>query len=149
MPRYNYMCSKECKFGDALKPDFNGLDLQELFGKPTPALYTERGFTQKEQILESRIVWEVSHSIAESPEILCPHCGAKAQRTMLGINTTFYFRGEGLVRDKAGARRDMNLHTLLNDDPYAHMRQPGEVDDMANRLRKGGQHNPNRQYFTT
>jgi hypothetical protein len=32
----------------------------------------------------------------------------------------------------------MNLHTLVNNDPYAGMREKGEVDDMAQRLRAGG-----------
>lgn len=87
----------------------------------------------------------VEHGMTETPEIKCPKCSSNAQRIFI-VAPEFYTRGYGYC-DKTGARRDMNLYKLVNDDPYGHMRQPGEKDDMANKLRKGGKFNPNRQYI--
>lgn len=92
-------------------------------------------------------VHDVFHKMSEDPEILCPQCQNACFRT-IGATITHYVRGSGLARDKAGAKRDQNLHTLLNDDPYARYRERGERDDLADRLRKGGRHNPNTKYFT-
>lgn len=70
--------------------------------------------------------------------IECPVCGKKMTKT-----TTFrghMFVSGGGWRDKEGARRDMHKWTLQNKDPYDHMRQSGEVDDMVQRLEKVGKH---------
>jgi putative FmdB family regulatory protein len=86
----------------------------------------------------------VSHGMMEKPEVKCERCGSKnTQRTFIAA-PEFYTRGYGYC-DKKGARRDMNLHKLVNDDPYASMRQPGEKEDLAQKLRQGGKHNPRRK----
>lgn len=97
---------------------------------------------------ESRLVWAVSHGMSEKPDVKCPITGTPAIKTMLGIGPAeFWIRGNGLAKDIAGARRDMNLHKLTTDDPYPTMREPGEADDLAHRLRRGGKYNPKTQYF--
>jgi hypothetical protein len=57
-----------------------------------------------------------------------------------------YIRGNGWL-DKEGRRRDMHLWKLKNDDPYANMRERGEADDMATRLRRGGMFNKKQKHF--
>lgn len=83
------------------------------------------------------IVFEVRHGISEKPTIKCPLCGKTNCERALLDNPVSYTRGYGWL-DKRGRNRDMNLHKLVNDDPYGHMRETGEADDLANRLRTGG-----------
>ena len=69
----------------------------------------------------------------------CPKChGQNTISNLFGQETMSWIRGNGIVNDKAGARRDMNRHTLENNDPYGHMRQSGEVDHMLDQCRRGG-----------
>lgn len=56
---------------------------------------------------------------------------------MWGVTFHSYTKGNGYM-DKAGCHRDMNLYKLTKEDPYAHMRQPGEADDLAQKLRNAG-----------
>jgi putative FmdB family regulatory protein len=93
-------------------------------------------------------VHDVFHKMSEDPDVPCPECQNACFRTFNKCTVTGYIRGYGMARDKAGAKRDQNLHTLLNGDPYATHRERGEADDLADRLRKGGKHNPNTKYFT-
>jgi len=70
----------------------------------------------------------------------CPKCGGtKTYTSFTENNIMCYIRGDGLVKDKGGARRDMHKHHLQNNDPYGYMRQPGEVDHMIDRLERAGQ----------
>lgn len=88
---------------------------------------------------EEWVVFEVQHSIKQQPKIICPECkGSNCERAILSTPES-WTRGYGWL-DKGGRRRDMNLFHLENKDPYGHMRQKGEADDLANRLRKGGKH---------
>ena len=149
MASYNYMCGC-CKYSDL--DDWGEKDpkevLRNLFGKKV-CVYAEN-----EDWDSSRLVWEEWHSFSENPEIICPNCDSKASRTLLGVKVSFYIRGDGMAKDKQGARRDMHLHKLVNDDPYAYMRESGEADDLAQRLRRAGKHGydgngrPKTQYFT-
>jgi len=129
MPIYHYKCSKNCTLGEINSPEFKNVnDNYNFIIEPNVQFITD-----------SRIIWEVEHGMFKSPEIICPYCSSKAEKTMLGISApVFYFRGEGLVRDKVGAKRDMNLHTLRNNDPYSGIRDPGEADDLADRLQRAG-----------
>lgn len=69
----------------------------------------------------------------------CPKCGGrKTIPNYYGQNNMSWVRGNGIVNDKAGARRDMDRHTLVNNDPYGYMRQPGEVDHMLDQSRRRG-----------
>lgn len=92
------------------------------------------------------LIFETNHGMNEKPKVKCPKCG--------GINTeqTFrtvplsYIRGYGWL-DVKGRRRDLNLYTLRNRDPYEHMREAGEADDLAHRLKAGGKFNTNPKTF--
>jgi predicted nucleic acid-binding Zn ribbon protein len=89
---------------------------------------------------EEWVVFEVSHGINEKPKIKCPVCkGQKIERAYLENCQAIYTKGYGWM-DKKGRRRDMNLYKLVNDDPYVGMREKGEQEDLAQRLRVGGKH---------
>lgn len=73
----------------------------------------------------------------DSPK--CPKCGGNNTRqSHLDNNLICYIRGNGIVTDRDGARRDMNRFHLVNQDPYSNMRQSGEVDHMLDRMRDSG-----------
>jgi hypothetical protein len=129
MANYNYRCTEDCLLKDLPDDKHDGLILMSTRG--------------------GELVWEVSHGMSEEPDIKCPLCGAEAIKTLLGVPfPEAYIRGNCYL-DKEGCRRDMDLYKLnKGQDPYAHMRQPGELDDLKNRLRRGGKHNPKTKYFT-
>jgi predicted nucleic acid-binding Zn ribbon protein len=133
MATYNYMCSNGCTL-EKLKESKNEIK--------TPYAFIV--------VNSGDLVWEVEHSMKKDPKIKCPLCGKKAVKTVQGVGMPMaYIRGYGYL-DRAGCRRDMDLHKLqTGQDPYASMRQPGEVDDLKNKLRRGGKHGgKNRKYFT-
>jgi hypothetical protein len=108
------------------------------------------------------VLFETSVSIKSTPAeeqeaMVCPRCkGSNTIRTYEGYDVVGYIRGNGYL-DKAGCKRDMNVFTLTEKDkdtgksldPYDHMRQPGEADDLVTKIRKGGKHNPRPKYFDT
>src|SRR6516164_7841937 len=76
------------------------------------------------------VIFETSHPMEPSPEELhhameCPRCsGHNAERTMRGVQiAACYIRGSGYL-DRVGCHRDMHLHKLKTDDPYAEHRVP-------------------------
>jgi putative FmdB family regulatory protein len=92
------------------------------------------------------LLFEMEHSMNKRPTIKCPQCGGtNTEQAYLSVPMT-YVRGYGWL-DVRGRRRDMNLFKLQNDDPYRGMREPGEKDDLAHRLRKGGKFNTNPKRF--
>ena len=101
---------------------------------------------------DSLVLFETSHSMkpsdAEMKEATkCPRCGkSDCERSYKYSVITGYVRGNGYL-DKAGVKRDMNLHHLTQNDPYAEYRQPGEVEDLKTRLVRGGRRNPNRRHY--
>lgn len=129
MPLYNYLCN-DCE---------------------QRAVAIKGSSLTHDELLE--VIFETSHMMNPTKQELtaarvCPRCnGQNTIKTMLGTNVVCYVRGNGYL-DKVGCHRDMNLHKLMTDDPYVGMREPGEVDDLANKLRKSGQHNPHTQHFT-
>ena len=123
MAFYNYRCTK-CTINDAL------LEKEEIFEE-------KKFYVYKEDAETCDLVWEERHGMTEDPVIRCPLCKKRCSKTMLGVETIFYVRGDGYL-DKSGCKRDMNLYKLTKDDPYANMRQPGEADDLAQRLRNAG-----------
>lgn len=68
----------------------------------------------------------------------CSRCKNTNTAQSFEYNIECWVRGDGIVKDTAGARRDMNKHTLMTNDPYSHMRQSGEVDDIINKCENGG-----------
>ena len=125
MPLYNYVC-KQCAITRCAGNQVTGLTDAEL--------------------VESA-VFETAHSMHPTPEELllareCPRCGSiDTAKTYHGTDIICYVRGNGYL-DKHGTRRDMALHTLRHDDPYAEYRVPGEVDELAKNLKRGDSPRP-------
>lgn len=91
-------------------------------------------------------VFETSHGMTKKPKVKCPKCEkTNTEKAFLSAPIS-YTRGNGWL-DKSGRRRDMNLWKLTNDDPYKSMRQKGEADDLAQRLRNGGKRKTNPKTF--
>jgi len=123
MARYNYACGT-CTLQDALDKDLEGpFYISDIEKKPD----------------KLRLIWEEKHGMMEDPEISCPICGTLCKKTMAGTWNHSLGCGDGYL-DSSGTHRVMNLHKLMNDDPYGHMRQPGEKEDLAQKLRNGGKH---------
>lgn len=152
--RYYYKCKETtvgdddktgggCKLSDLPQEFYDGTLKIEIALDSRSTKTTEDGEVDP----SSTLVWTVNHSMSDSPDIICQLCGHKATR-IIGKLSEFYFRGDGYL-DKVGARRDMDLYKMNKDDPYGYMREPGEKDDLMDRLRRGGKHNPNPQYFRT
>lgn len=117
--RYNYVCNdcvaeSEKRLGRSLSDDEN---MEHMF--------------------------ETAHSMFPTPKELkattqCPVCdGHNTQKTYAGNEVHVYVAGNGYL-DVKGCKRDMNVYKLTKEDPYAHMRQPGEAEDMAHQLRAAG-----------
>lgn len=104
------------------------------------------------EIYESQVLYETKHSMEPSEDELkeackCPRCGSnKRKRVFYGYKISGYVKGDGFL-DKNGAMRDMHQYNLTVDDPYGKYRQVGEVDDLKNKFKKMGQHNPNSKHF--
>lgn len=71
---------------------------------------------------------------------VCPRCKSndKVCQSYTDYKLEFWIRGNGLVNDIGGARRDMHRHKLNNDDPYGHMREKGEKDYLDDKFRRAG-----------
>lgn len=97
------------------------------------------------------VLFETSHTMSPSPKELkeattCPRCNKNnCQKSLINSNAIGYIRGNGYL-DRDGVRRDMNLFHLTQDDPYAQYRQPGEVDEMKSKLKRGGR-GENKKHF--
>ena len=132
MPRYNYICN-DCR-----------IEAESIKGSPLT----------DEELLDE-IIFETSHAMNPTEVELkcareCPRCEKiNTERTYLGVSISSYVRGYGYL-DREGCHRDMNLYKLtstddetgLTTDPYADMREPGEVDELKIKLKRGGKHNP-------
>lgn len=140
MPRYNYECL-ECK--EKAYKDHKGDLVEDNSG----------ALVLPEELYESLVIFETSHSMEPSEEELleakeCPRCNStKCEMTLYDTRTHSFIRGYGFL-DKAGAKRDMNRFKLHNDDPYADYRVAGEVDHIDSQLKKGGKHDPKTKYFS-
>lgn len=116
--------------------------------------YTEDELTDMgtEQASEA-ILFETYHTMEASKKelaaaVVCPRCnGNDCSKSMLGVEVKTYMRGYGW-RDTAGAKRDMHVYHLDNQDPYSNHRTPGEVDHIRSQLKSGGKHNPKSKVFT-
>jgi len=91
-------------------------------------------------------IQEEIHKMSESPPIKCVKCGNECHKTFEGVRIITYIRGYGYC-DKAGCKRDMDLHKLTCDDPYARYRTSGEKDYIADKLRKGGKIKKNPKFI--
>lgn len=110
----------------------------------------KKELTQEE--VEELILFETAHSIKATDEeireaLTCPRCnGTNCEKTFIGYDVVGYVRGNGYL-DRAGAKRDMHLFHLTEDDPYAEYRVPGEVEEMKTKIKKAGQHDPKRKHY--
>lgn len=131
---YPYQCSKEkpCNVKD-VKPE-----------NAHPTMRPEEDLCL-EKHPQGMLVWLENHGMNEIPEIKCPGCGGKAMRSTYGLTPPRGFIRGQCYLNRADQRRQMDLRTIESgQDPYAHMRQAGEVDDLKARL-QGKQ--KQRQYF--
>lgn len=131
MPKYNYKCDK-CKISNLNDELIDSLKIW----------YDHN----KENVLDQPLVFEVIHGMHETIEITCPICSSKCNKTLYGSNVEGYIKGNGYL-DRSGCKRDMNLHTLINNDPYGGMRQSGEVDYIKDNLKKAGQFKSNKKHY--
>lgn len=115
MPFYNYACLNGCKTKQLSKELKQKLCIEKH----------PKGI----------LVWTEQHGMNDKPEIKCPVCTGAAERTFHGTNFTEWIRGNCYL-NRADAKRQMDLRVLETGDPYGHMRQRGEVDDLKSRLRK-------------
>lgn len=132
--KYNYYCeNKECTISDYQTSDADGLILV---------------LNHAEDFKTQLLVWEVSHGMMEAPSITCPVCGGKAAKYLAFNYGAFYIRGNYLL-DKAGCRRQMDLHYLDGKDEdgnplnsYDEHYEPGEKDHIRQFLKRGGKEAP-------
>lgn len=132
MPNYYYICEKCAKKAAKIK----GSQL-----------------TQDDEM--EHAVFETKHSMFPSESELaettiCPRCNSnKTKKIFHNMEVSGYVRGNGYL-DKAGCHRDMNLFKLTEKDPdtgesldpYHHMRQPGETDELKSKLKQGDKPKP-------
>lgn len=124
MPGYNYIC-RACET------------------KLTKAKGEQLTFDETGQA-----IFEVTHGMfpkeEELAQIKCPNCKSKkVEKTLYGSDIRGYVAGSGIL-DVAGCRREMLIHTATRKDeetgkpldPYHHMREVGEVDDLALRIKR-------------
>jgi len=85
----------------------------------------------------------------------CPDCeGHNTQKSFIGVDTEIMIRGiewseyKKDPKNKAAIDRDMQIHTLRNNDPYASMRQDGEKEHLESNLEKSKTKDKGRLYFT-
>ena len=82
-------------------------------------------------------IWEVFHMMAEEPELECPECSDSDVVKLISRVSTPYVKGDGWL-DVQGRRRDMHLHKLQTDDPYASIRPEGDKEVVETKLRNAG-----------
>jgi len=134
MPRYTYFC-KCC-----------AIQVAEKLG---------RDLTDEEF---EACLFETRHAMFPSDEELaeaakCPDCdGADVQKIIDCSGQSTFIRGhdwEQFKKDnKTAMRRDMALHQLETDDPYAHMRKGDDKAELADKLKSSATAKPKPQYFT-
>jgi len=115
--------------------------------------YTEEQLHEmnEDEVAES-ILFETYHGMEPSVDelakaVICPRCqGTECTKSFLGVNIRGYLRGYGW-KDKAGAKRDMHVYHLDNQDPYSKHRVPGETDHIRRQLKDGGKHQANSKIF--
>jgi hypothetical protein len=118
MPKYDFCCPKCSNLKGIDKSVIEDLDIR---------------------IRNKELFFTIDCKMADKPEHpKCPKCGKKSSRNFDEQNNESWIRGCGLVNDRPGARRDMNKHHLVNDDPYAQYRQSGEVDHLVDKCDRAG-----------
>lgn len=139
MPIYRYVCGKSkterCTLSDLPEDYFEGEgQLKHAIDFEDDRLieWTEDGLIDAEK---SVIVQLVNHGMNEEQDIKCPACGIDSTR-IIG-RTTFYFPGNCFL-NKVDCKRQMALHKLENNDPYAHIRPEGDKEELIKKIKRGG-----------
>lgn len=147
MPIYRYVCGKpkdeRCTLSNLPEGYFDGdgeIDHRIDFEDDRLIEWTEDGLIDTEK---SVIVQLVYHGMTETKEVKCPACGTDAKR-IIG-RSTFFFPGNCFL-NKADCRRQMNLHKLMNDDPYGHMRPEGDKEALIKKIKLGDKAPPKNFY---
>lgn len=119
MPFYNYTCPKQCKTTKLSKEQ--KLRVSKLAVEKHP---------------KKILIWAEQHAWDSKPNIKCPLCESKAEMTWYGTKQFGYIRGNCYL-NRADCKRQMDLNLLeTGNDPYSHMRQSGEVDELKKKLKK-------------
>jgi len=133
MATYNYRCNK-CTIQHYIDSD---LSVEQV-----PIPFT----TDLEDLTKENYVFTVSHGMSEKPKIKCPVCKkTDCDRSYNTERTAVYTRGN-YIQDTAGCKLEQELSKLRENDPYGHMRQPGEADDLEKRLLDVGKRLQNRKH---
>jgi len=74
------------------------------------------------------------HSMKKDPKIKCPKCGSACFRAIQPVHG--YVRGNCYLNKKE-CKSQASMALLNDHDPYAKHRQPGERDDLINKIKKG------------
>jgi hypothetical protein len=126
MPKYQYACDK-C----STKPrNFKDSDIYDSDAMK-PGFHPRTG----------EYIFFVECKMNDKPKKpTCPKCKSNKEvnSNYTDLDLQCYVRGNGLVKDKAGAKRDMHRHKLKHEDPYSSMRVSGEVDYLSDKFRRGG-----------
>ena len=122
MPRYNYICN-DCLTNAAREVG------RELADAELGALIFEVIYTFTATDAQKKAVSQ------------CPTCEGYNTKITIFEAPAYRVRGhnwEEFRRENKGAmQRDMALHQLHDEDPYGYMRKPGEVSDLADKIRSG------------
>lgn len=115
------------------------VDLSNGLTKDIAAIY-------EDSAVYETIIYSYYNDEEKAAAMTCPRCGISdttSEQALWMYRPVVFMRGSGLVNDRAGAKRDMNVfHLTAKDetgktiDPYDNMRQPGEVDDMVKKFKK-------------
>lgn len=147
MPIYRYVCAKDkserCKLSDLPEDFFEGdgeLAHRIDFEDDRLIEWTEDGTIDLER---STIAQLVLHGMDEKPEVKCPACGGEAKR-IIG-RTTFFFPGNCFL-NKTDCKRQMMLHKLRTNDPYAHMRPEGDKEELIKKIKRGDKE-PSKNFY--
>lgn len=140
MPLYYYTCDKNederCKLAGLPEEFFEGKDIGVAVVLETPYVTCD---ADGQIDSNSPLVWVENHGMFDNKEIVCPVCKGQTRKMMGAVQS--YIKGNCYL-DVEGCRRDMNIYKLQKDDPYGHMRQPGEKDDLISRIKRGNKAKP-------
>lgn len=141
MPIYQYTCNKpieeRCKIANLPEEFFNGDDIGFNVNLEAKSIVSdEEGNIDADA---SPLVWLENHGMFENVNITCPVCEGSARKIISVVNS--YIKGNCYL-DIEGCKKDMNLYKLQNDDPYGHMRPPGEKDELIAKIKRGNKPKP-------
>lgn len=140
MPIYRYVCAKKerCKLS-ALPKDFWDDESNILHVDLSDDRYViidENGHIDPDK---STIVQLVYHKMSENPNIKCLGCNGDTKRILGKMN--FYFPGNCYL-NKDDCKRQMLMHRLKENDPYAHIRPEGDKEALLDKLKRGNKAPP-------